>query len=42
MSLAKAIVLSPSDNVAVANGRIEQGAGLPGGAAAAATIEPGH
>ncbi len=34
MSLAQAIVLSPDDNVAVANGRIESGTELPGGAEA--------
>lgn len=42
MSLAKAIVLSPSDNVAVANGRIEAGTSLPGGAKAEIAIDPGH
>ena len=39
---AQAIVLSPTDNVAVANGRIEAGAVLPSGAVALAAIEPGH
>ena len=34
MSLANVILLSGSDNVAVANGRIEAGTILPGGAAA--------
>lgn len=42
MSLAQAIVLSASDNVAVANGRIEAGSALPLGAIAATAIESGH
>lgn len=42
VSSAKAIVLSPADNVAVANGRLEPGTELPGGAAVAAAIEQGH
>jgi len=42
MSLAQAIVLSPKDNVAVANGRIEPGTELPGGARALSAIDPGH
>ena len=42
MSLAKAIVLSPADNVAVANGRLEAGASLPGGAVTGTVIDPGH
>jgi len=42
MSLAQAIVLSPQDNVAVANGPIPAGAPLPGGAVAATAIDPGH
>ena len=42
MNPAQAIVLSPSDNVAVANGRIEAGTALPSGAMAAAAIEQGH
>ncbi len=42
MSLAQAIVLSASDNVAVANGRIEAGSPLPLGAVAATAIESGH
>ncbi|TPJ24481.1 altronate dehydratase family protein [Mesorhizobium sp. B2-8-3] len=42
MTIANTILLSPSDNVAVANGRIEIGTLLPGGAAATAVIEPGH
>ncbi len=37
-----AVVLSPDDNVAIANGRIEAGEHLPGGAIAADDIEPGH
>lgn len=36
------IVLSPADNVAVANTRVEAGTPLPGGAAAAGVIDPGH
>lgn len=36
------ILLSPSDNVAVANGRLEAGAGLPGGSVAAEPIDTGH
>ncbi|TIT03408.1 MAG: altronate dehydratase, partial [Mesorhizobium sp.] len=42
MNAANSILLSPADNVAVANGRIEIGAVLPGGAVAKALIEPGH
>jgi altronate hydrolase len=42
VTAAKSIVLSPSDNVAVANGRIEAGETLPGGAIALAAIDPGH
>lgn len=42
MNTANSILLSPADNVAVANGRIEIGAVLPGGAVATALIEPGH
>ena len=42
MNTAQAIVLSPSDNVAVANGRIEAGTALPSGAATRATIDQGH
>jgi len=39
---AQAIVLSPSDNVAVANGRLEAGTALPNGATTATAIDPGH
>jgi altronate hydrolase len=39
---SKCILLSDADNVAVANGRIEIGEALPGGAAALELIEPGH
>ncbi|WP_292497118.1 hypothetical protein [Mesorhizobium sp.] len=42
MNAASTILLSPADNVAVANGRIEIGAALPGGAVAVAAIDPGH
>ena len=42
MNASSIIVLSASDNVAVANGRIEAGSVLPGGAIARETIEPGH
>ncbi|TIW21966.1 MAG: altronate dehydratase, partial [Mesorhizobium sp.] len=42
MNPANTILLSPADNVAVANGRIEIGTALPGGATAIAVIEPGH
>ena len=42
MIASNVIVLSPADNVAVANGKIEAGSILPGGAAAIETIEPGH
>ncbi len=42
MNASNSILLSPADNVAVANGRIEIGTVLPGGAVAAALIEPGH
>ena len=42
MTAAKSIVLSDADNVAVANGRIEAGEVLPGGAPALAAIDPGH
>ena len=42
MNPAKAIVLAPADNVAVANGRLEAGAALPNGATAAVAIDPGH
>ncbi|MGB3539071.1 MAG: altronate dehydratase family protein [Mesorhizobium sp.] len=42
MNVANSILLSPADNVAVANGRIEPGTVLPGGAVAAEPIEPGH
>jgi len=37
-----AIVLSPDDNVAIANGRIASGEALPGGSIAIDDIEPGH
>lgn len=42
MNVANSILLSPADNVAVANGRIEPGTVLPGGTVAAEPIEPGH
>ncbi|MEI5680128.1 MULTISPECIES: UxaA family hydrolase [unclassified Mesorhizobium] len=42
MNLAQAILLSPSDNVAVANGRLEAGTALPGGAVTVAAIDGGH
>lgn len=42
MTAANSIVLSPSDNVVVANGRLEKGTALPGGAATADAIESGH
>jgi altronate hydrolase len=42
MSLPAAILLAPSDNVAVANGRLEPGTALPGGGATLSAIEPGH
>ncbi|RVC06170.1 altronate dehydratase, partial [Mesorhizobium sp. M7A.F.Ca.AU.001.01.1.1] len=42
MNASNCILLSPADNVAVANGRIEIGTALPGGAVASALIEPGH
>ena len=42
MNVSNTILLSPADNVAVANGRIEIGTVLPGGALATAVIEPGH
>ena len=42
MTVSSSILLSPSDNVAVANGRLEIGASLPGGAATIEAIEPGH
>ena len=42
MTAAKSIVLSQSDNVAVANGRLEGGEPLPGGAVTLEAIEPGH
>ena len=42
MNASNSILLSPADNVAVANGRIEIGTVLPGGAVATALIEPGH
>ena len=42
MNASNSILLSPADNVAVANGRIEIGTALPGGAVATALIEPGH
>ncbi len=37
-----AIVLSPNDNIAVANGRIAAGDVLPGGGIATDDVEPGH
>ncbi len=42
MNPSNIILLSPADNVAVANGRIEIGTALPGGATATQVIEPGH
>ena len=36
------IVLSPSDNVAVAKSRLDAGAPLPGGSQAREKIDPGH
>ncbi|MBD0413578.1 UxaA family hydrolase [Oryzicola mucosus] len=42
MSLAKAIILSPSDNVAVANGKLEAGEALPNGVPTLTVIDPGH
>lgn len=42
MTAANSIVLSPSDNVVVANGRLEKGTALHGGAKAADAIESGH
>ncbi len=42
MTAANSIVLSPSDNVVVANGRLEKGTTLPGGATTADAIESGH
>lgn len=42
MNVANSILLSPADNVAVANGLIEPGTVLPGGAVAVEPIEPGH
>ncbi|MGN6144880.1 MAG: UxaA family hydrolase, partial [Mesorhizobium sp.] len=42
MPAASTILLSPADNVAVANGKVEAGAVLPGGAAASQPIEPSH
>src|ERR1700754_1403846 len=42
VNASNSILLSPADNVAVANGRIEIGTALPGGAVATALIEPGH
>ena len=42
MTASSSILLSPSDNVAVANGRLEVGASLPGGAVTIEVIEPGH
>src|SRR5690606_21466575 len=42
LSAASTILLSPADNVAVANGRLEIGAALPGGAVAEQVIELGH
>ena len=37
-----AVMLSPDDNVAIANSRIKAGEALPGGALASDDIEPGH
>src|SRR5690606_24890464 len=42
LSASRIILLSESDNVAVANGRVEPGTPLPGGAVAAEAIDPGH
>ena len=42
MNPANSILLSPADNVAVANGRLEAGTELPGGATAREAIESGH
>lgn len=42
MSSANVILLSASDNVAVANGRLEAGAVLPGGAINAEAVDSGH
>ena len=42
MTSAQAIVLSPSDNVAVANGKLDAGFSLPGGAVTATAIDQGH
>lgn len=42
MTAANSIVLSPSDNVVVANGRLEKGTSLPGGATTTDAIESGH
>ena len=42
MQVARSILLSPADNVAVANGRLEAGAPLHNGASVAEPIEPGH
>lgn len=42
MSSANCIVLSPSDNVAVANGRLEAGMALPRGGSTREIIDPGH
>ncbi|KQZ14617.1 MULTISPECIES: UxaA family hydrolase [unclassified Mesorhizobium] len=42
MNPANSILLSPADNVAVANGRVEPGNPLPGGATAREVIETGH
>ncbi len=42
MQVASSILLSPADNVAVANGKLEPGSPLPGGAKTMGAIEPGH
>ena len=42
MTAANLIVLSPSDNVVVANGRLEKDTPLPGGGVTADAIESGH
>lgn len=42
MSASPVLVLSPSDNVAVATIRLEPGTPLPGGAATTMAIDPGH
>ncbi len=42
MTAASIILLSPADNVVVANGRLEAGAELPGGFVAAQAVESGH